>query len=212
MTKLNTMALGRGRPYEPAPFLGAFPLLASEASIERWHAATRTLVNPTPSGYDNRRPPDLPIDRQLFGALAFFKVKTAMLAAGHFSREKRDRLFRQLDSLLDIESWDSADPVPNEASFTTLLRMVLFLQGRPPALGITGSGTFLATWTEGDDRLTIECQPEDHVRWVLIQNLDGQRESAAGETTIRRLPEVLRPYDPPQRWFPNATQADQAST
>ena len=57
---------------------------------------------------------------------------------------------------------------------------------------------------EGDDRLTIECRPQDCVRWVLVQNLDGQRESAAGETTVKRLPEVLRPYDPSKLWFPHA--------
>jgi hypothetical protein len=109
--------------------------------------------------------------------------------------------------LLDAENWDSGDDVTTEASFTTLLRMVLFLGGHRPGLGITGTGNFIATWTENGDRLTIECLPNDHVRWVLVQNLDGQRETAAGETTVPRLPEVLRPYDPPTRWFPDADQA-----
>ena len=125
-----------------------------------------------------------------------------MLAAAHFNRDERSRLFKQLDSLFDAESWDSADMVATDASFTTLLRMVLFLGGRRPALGVTASGNFIATWTEGDDRLTIECKPQDHVRWVLVQNIDGQRETAAGETTVRRLPHVLGPYDPSTRWFP----------
>jgi hypothetical protein len=147
------------------------------------------------------------IPERLYDALATFKLKTATLAAAHFDRDERSRLFKQLDSLLDVESWDSADTVTTEASFTTLLRMVLFLGGRRPALGVTAIGNFIATWTEGDDRLTIECKPQDHVRWVLLQNLDGQRETAAGETTTKRLPEVLRPYDPFARWFPHADQA-----
>jgi hypothetical protein len=208
MTKLNTAAPSRGKSYYPAPFVGALPLLSTDASVERWRTATRTLINPTASAYAQRasRPSrDVPLAERLFDALASFKLKTAMLAAAHFNRDERARLFKQLDSLLDAESWDSADVVTTEASFTTLLRMVLFLGGRRPALGVTGTGNFIATWTEGDDRLTIECKPEDHVRWVLVQNLDGQRESAAGETTARRLPEVLRPYDAPKRWFPHAT-------
>jgi len=211
MTKLNTTAPSRGKSYEPGPFLGALPLPSTDASAERWRTATRTLVNPTPSAYAQHapRPPcDVPLAERLFDALAAFKKKTATLAVAHFNHDERARLFMQLDSLLDAESWDSADVVVTEASFTTLLRMVLYLEGRRPALGITGTGNFIATWTEGDDRLTIECKSEDHVRWVLVQNLDGQRESAAGETTARRLPEVLRPYDPPKRWFPHA--ADQA--
>lgn len=207
MTKLNTMSPTRGAAYDPGPFLGELPLLSTAASAARWRTATRALFNPTPSFYAQNAPPplhDASLGERMFDALATFKLKTALLAAAHFNRDQRSRLFKQLDSLFDVESWDSADVVTTEASFTTLLRMVLFLQGRRPGLGVTGNGNFIATWTEGDDRLTIECQPNDHVRWVLVQNLDGQREIAAGETTVRRLPEVLHPYDPPKRWFPHA--------
>jgi hypothetical protein len=212
MTELNTLARGRGKSYDPGPFLAPLPLPYTDAGAERWRTATRMLVNPTPSAYVSqalRLPQDVPLTERLFDALAAFKLKTATLAVAHFNQDERSRLFKQLDSLLDAESWDSADVVTTEASFTTLLRMVLFLQGRRPALGVTGAGNFIATWTEGNDRLTIECQPKDHVRWVLVHNLDGQRESAAGETTVRRLPEVLRPYDPPKHWFPHAL--DQAT-
>jgi hypothetical protein len=210
MTSLNIAAPNRSRPYDPGVFLGALPLPSTDASAERWRAATRALVNPTPSDIVRDVPQRDPIPERLYDALAAFKLKTATLAAAHFDRDERSRLFKQLDSLLDVESWDNADTVTTEASFTTLLRMVLFLGGRRPALGVTSTGNFIATWTEGDDRLTIECKPQDHVRWVLLQNLDGQRETAAGETTTKRLPEVLRPYDPFGRWFPHA--ANQAST
>ena len=206
MTKLNTGTSSRGRSYEPGLFIGALPLPSTDASAERWRVATRALVNSSPSAFMPMPRPtrNVPIPERLFDALAAFKLRTAILAVAHFSRDERAKLFKQLDSLLDADSWDSADVVTTEASFTTLLRMVLFLNGRRPALGVTGNGNFIATWTDGDDRLTIECLPDDRVRWVLVQNLDGQREAAAGETTVRRLPEVLRPYDPPKRWFPNA--------
>jgi hypothetical protein len=210
MTQLNAAAEGRTKSYDPKVFLGALPLPSSEAGTERWRAATRTLVNPTPSAYAQRARAEIRLAERLFDARAAFKLITAKVAAAHLNREERSRLFKQLDSLLDSESWDGADVITTEASFTTLLRMILFIQGRRPALGITGSGNFIATWTEGDDRLTIECQPQDHVRWVLVQNLDGQREIAAGETTVRRLPEVLRPYDPPRRWFPSALNQNPA--
>jgi hypothetical protein len=211
MTKLNTAALTRGKAYDPGPFLGGLPLSSTEAAVERWRAATRTLINTTPSAYPSPRlPKETPLAERLFDALAAFKLKTALLAAAHFNCDERSRLFRHLDSLFDAENWDSDDAVTTEVSFITLLRMMLFLGGRRPGLGITGTGNFIATWTEGNDRLTIECQPQDQVRWVLVQNLDGQRESAAGQTTVKRLPEVLRPYDSCKRWFPHAT--DQAPT
>jgi len=211
MTRLNTAAPSRGKSYDPGPFLGGLPLPSTDASVERWRAATRTLINPTPSAYSPPRlPEERPLAERMFDALAVFKLKTAVLAAAHFNRDERARLFKQLDSLFDPESWDSDDVVTTETSFTTLLRMVLFLGGRRPGLGVTASGNFIATWTEGDDRLTIECKPQDCVRWVLVQNLDGQRESAAGETTVKRLPEVIRPYAPSKRWFPHAIDQDPA--
>ena len=134
MTRLNTTAPSRGKSYNPGPFLGALPLPSTDASAERWRMATRALVNPTPSTYAQCAPRpshDVPLTERLFDALAAFKLKTAMLAAAHFNRDERARLFKQLDSLLDAESWDSADVVTTEASFTTLLRMVLFLGGAP---------------------------------------------------------------------------------
>jgi hypothetical protein len=212
MTELSVTTPNRGKSYNPGAFLGALPLLFNNESAEHWRITTRTLVNAAPSFYAQHLPPhtrDEPLAKRLLDTLAAFKLKTATLAAAHINRDDRARLFKQLDSLFDAESWDIGDMVTTEASFTTLLRMVLFLGGRRPALGATGGGNFIATWTEGDDRLTIECKPDDLVRWVLVQNLDGQRESAAGETTARRLPEVLRPYDPPKRWFPYG--ADQAA-
>jgi hypothetical protein len=212
MIQLNIAAPNRAQAYDPGSFLGALPLPSGKASAERWQTATSMLVNPTPSAlarHAPRSPDQTPLAQRLFDARATFKMKTATLAAAHFNDVERCRLFKQIDSLLDSESWDSDDVVTTEASFTTLLRMVLFLGGRRPGLGVTSTGNFIATWTEGDDRLTIECKPDDRVRWVLVQNLDGQPESAAGETTARRLPEVLSPYDPPKRWFPHA--ADQTA-
>lgn len=199
MTLLNTV-MRRGRSYDPAPYL-APPIMSADPyswlAIQPW-------FNPTPSGYISPPLPDKSISERMFDARAALKLKTATLAAAHFTSDDRDLLFKHLDSLLDPESWDDSDVIASEASFTTLLRLVLYLGGRRPALGLTDTGHFIATWTEDHDRLTVECQPEDHVRYVLVHYLEDQRESTAGETTVVRLPEVLSPYDPMKRWFPNA--------
>jgi hypothetical protein len=144
---------------------------------------------------------------RLYNSLAACKIRTATVAM-HLDQDWRTRFFRQLDNLLAADSWDPEDVPASEPSFTTLLRMILLIRGRRPGLGATAAGNFIATWTEGQDRLTIECKPADQVRWVLIRHIDGDRESAAGETTLPRLLDVLAPYDP-QRWFRNAP--DQAT-
>lgn len=212
MTQVSTGA-PRHRSYHPDPYLSSLPLPAGAVSEQLRLMTFKNLVGSlsTPSALPapqrTAAGAAAPLAEQLYEALAAFKRRTANVAM-HFTKDQRDRLFAQLDSLLASESWDESDAITTESSFATLLRLIVFLDGRRPALGATSTGNFIASWTEGTDRLTIECQADDNVRWVLVQNLDGQRESAAGTTTTRRLPEVLRPYDPPKRWFPHA--ADQA--
>jgi hypothetical protein len=140
------------------------------------------------------------LDEKLYDALASFKITTAAIAM-HLDRDWRLRLFRQLDGLLDLENWESEDLPPTIGSFATLLRMLMLLEpSRPPGLGASADGNLIAAWTTGEDRLTIECQPRDLVRWHLSTTIDGERERSAAITPLRRLSEVLKPYRP-DRWF-----------
>jgi hypothetical protein len=123
--------------------------------------------------------------------------------AMHLDREWRSRLFRQFDSLLAVEDWESDDSPPSIGSFATFLRLLMLLKPtRRPGLGASSDGKLIATWTVGDDRLTIECQPRDFVRWHLSVLIDGERERSAAVTPLRRLSEVLQPYRP-ERWLKN---------
>jgi len=140
------------------------------------------------------------LEEQLYNSRAAFKIRTATIAM-HLSTNWRTRLFNQVDSLLSLEDWERADAPISEASFATLLRMVLLVQAkRRPGLGATSDGHVIAMWTVGSDRLTIECLPADEIRWVVVCGIDGDRESAAGQTVLARLLDVLKPYAP-ERWF-----------
>ncbi|PZV34336.1 hypothetical protein B5V02_32845 [Mesorhizobium kowhaii] len=116
------------------------------------------------------------------------------------SSDWRARLFRQVDSLLDAEEWDEDDKPVVSGSSLTFIRMLIFLKARRPGLGATNDGNLVASWTTGSNRLTIVCKPDDSVRWVVSTQTDVGCETAAGQTTILRLPVVLQPYNP-QQWF-----------
>jgi hypothetical protein len=140
------------------------------------------------------------LSEELFDALASFKIKTSTVAM-YLDDQWRLRFFRQLDSLLDQESWDREDKPPSLESFSTMLRMLLLLAPeRRPGLGATSDGNLVAAWTVGDDRLTVQALRNDRVKWVLSCNLDGARESAAGSSTLSNFREILSPYRP-DRWF-----------
>jgi hypothetical protein len=103
--------------------------------------------------------------------------------------------------LLAAEDWDVSDQPPSVESFSTFLRMLIFLKPlRRPGLGASSDRTVVASWTTGNDRLTMECLPDDGIRWHLSVLIDDNRERAAGLTPVQRLANVLAPYQP-DRWF-----------
>lgn len=159
------------------------------------------ISKPTPtfSGGSSAPQPNLP--EKLFDALASFKIRTAKVAM-HLDRDWRSKLFSQLDSLLAAEDWDIQDLPPLLSSYTTFLRLLIFLNpGRRPGLGATSEGHLIATWTTtNNDRLTIECLPQDLIRWNLTASIGDEKERAAAVSPVSRVQEVLGPYTP-IRWF-----------
>jgi hypothetical protein len=189
-------------PFRPTPapvLLSVSPTVgfgkASVAIAER----LRGLDRPTPSGFARVKQPKS-VEEQLYDSLASFKLSTASVAM-HLDREWRYRLFRQFDSLLAVEDWDASDQPPSSESFSTFLRMLIFLNPkRRPGLGASSDRTIIASWTVGGDRLTMECLPHDIIRWHLSVLIDDTRERAAALTPVQRLASVLAPYQP-NRWF-----------
>lgn len=155
------------------------------------------------SKLQKHQPSERPLAERLYDALAAAKVMTAEVAM-HLDHGWRDRLFAQLDDLLDVEDWHDDDQPLLPASFRTFLRMILHQKPeRRPGLGLSHQGNLIGAWTQGNDRLTLEFLPGDIIRWTLSCDMDGGRERAAGDNVVARLPEVLSPYRP-DRWFANA--------
>lgn len=184
-------------PYVPSTAIGTVSkLIAGQVESLR-------QPSPTFSGQKQAPPVAQALESQLFDILAQFKIRTSQVAM-HLNRDWRSRLFTQFDSLLSVEDWEPLDRPPTVDSFATFLRLLIFLKPqRRPGLGATAKGELIATWTNGGDRLTIECLPQDLVRWTISVTINDDRERAAGITPVSRLPAVLAPYGP-DRWFVDA--------
>jgi hypothetical protein len=138
----------------------------------------------------------LDIGEQLRQKLGSFKRTTATIAM-HLDPAWRGALFATLDRLLDPEDWDPEFQLPKEQSFSTFLRMMIYLRPtRRPGIGLSPTGHFLAAWSREKDRIVIECVGNDEVRWVLSRTVDGERESGAGRVLLNRVPDVTAPYEP----------------
>jgi hypothetical protein len=142
------------------------------------------------------------IRAQLQSKIASLKRITATVGM-YFYPSWRIDLFNTLDRLLDPDDWDLTFILPSEQSFSTFLRMMIYLHpSRRPGLGLSPMGHFLAAWTSGRDRIVIECIASDEVRWVLSRSVAGERESGAGKVLLHRVPDVTAPYEP-EKLFQN---------
>jgi len=168
----------------------------------------RSPPSPGTLGFEQRQiTQDQSLEAKLYAALADAKVLTSQVAM-HLDREWRNKLFRQLDSLHDMEEWDKETNPLQRASFATFLRTLHSIgMQRRPGLGLSYAGNLIGAWTIGANRLTLEFMPNDQVRWILTRDRDGALDRAAGETNVARLSNVLSPYDPGV-WFNNASTAN----
>jgi len=146
------------------------------------------------------RPAEPEIERALRDSKSSFKVLVSRVSM-HLGFEWLQKLFAQIDSLLDIEEWDEKDPIPALETARTFIRLLLILKvKRKPGIGISNAGNLIAAWTTGQNRLTVECLPSDRVRWIVARMNEGEIERAVGEGRIDRLRDLLQPYEP-SVWF-----------
>ena len=134
------------------------------------------------------------MEERLFDARATSKILASQVAM-YMQEEWRRKLYRQLDSLLDVDEWTEGDAPLAGDSFATFLRLMLLVRpSKKPGFGSTSAGNLLAVWSHGDARITIECRPDDHVRFVASHQINGERETGAIDTTIDRVPEHSRNF------------------
>jgi hypothetical protein len=140
------------------------------------------------------------IENQLRAKLATMKqIWTAV--SMYFDPAWRTELIGKLERFHEADDWEDDREFPSERSFSTFLRAIIYLHPtKRPGLGLSAQGHFLASWRRGSDRIVIEFLPNDELKWVLSQTIEGDRESGAGINQIHRLPDVIAGYEP-DRFF-----------
>ena len=113
----------------------------------------------------------------------------------HLSPQWREGLFRQLDEILDCETWEEDEKLPDSAGWKTLLRLVIYYKFKVrPGLGFR-EGHPLIMWTNEDTRITLECRSADKIHWVASRRVDQEMDIAAGESTISMLRDHLTAFN-----------------
>ncbi|TPJ72961.1 hypothetical protein [Mesorhizobium sp. B2-6-2] len=193
---INNTIIAPNTPSElpVSPGAGVYSTSLNDTVSNAFKRSLQPLGAIKPKGNDKH------LSTLLENSKAVFKVTTNTVAMHLLSPEWRNLLFKQVDSLLELEEWHEDDKPIISGSSLTFVRMLIFLKARRPGLAATSDGNLVATWTTGDNRLTIICKPNDWIRWVVSTKTDAGCETAAGQTKIVRLPMVLEAYSP-QQWF-----------
>ena len=153
-----------------------------------------------------------PLPERLFDNRANIKVLTSRVSM-HLEKLQRQDIFKQVDELLDLESWDDDSSLINADSFATLLGF-LAVDSRitRPALTVSNEGNIVASWFSGaipepdasEDwkvsslptsnmtRVTIEFLKRDQVRLVSsVTNSQSEREGLVFEGSVRKIRKML---------------------
>lgn len=143
---------------------------------------------------------DEKLKEKLFFSLCDLKIYTAQVAM-HLKREDRDLMFLQLDRIHDPDDWDQYDMPVILPSFQTFLRMMLYVKPKEsPSFGLANGGHLLASWSDGDNHLSLECLEKDRLRAIMSCWVGQSRTHSATETSVDSLIKVLEPFCP-RRWF-----------
>lgn len=148
-----------------------------------------------PSGVLTKGAVNSTLEERLFNNRATLKILTSQISM-HLHRLQREDLFKQLDSLLDLEAWAEDSSLVWDTSFLTFLRFLTYKQQvLRPALTVSPNGNIMATWLGAGRRLTIEFQNRDMVRTVAhLKPENDEMESLAYVGPLRRLDAILEPF------------------
>jgi hypothetical protein len=110
---------------------------------------------------------------QLFDNAAELKIAASQVAM-HLKQEWRETIFKQLNRLLDFDSWQDDSAFIQKPTFLTFLRFVLYASPtRLASLGVGPNGNILAAWNYGGQQIAVEFLSDDQAAASFV--IQGER-------------------------------------
>lgn len=119
------------------------------------------------------------LEAQLFDNAAELKIALSHIVM-HLAPEWRAIIFRQIDSLLDMNSWQDDSAFIQKSTFMTFLRFIIFAAPtRLPSLGVSLNGHILAAWNNGEQRIAVEFFSVDKASATFVKQGTRSKEALA---------------------------------
>jgi hypothetical protein len=155
------------------------------------------LVQPKPVPTVSKPTVGQSLDEVLFQALANAKIWTSQVAM-RLDNESRNRYFKQLDRLHNVNEWFEEDKPVNLESYKGFIRFMLIVQGNSkPAMALSSKGQLVAVWETGGRKLVVEFIDSNRLQWLVNCGADDR---TAGKADLENIVERLKPYSP-RLWF-----------
>ncbi len=139
---------------------------------------------------------DKTVGEILFDANVAAKILTSHISM-YLRDGWRDKLFYQLDNLLDPEEWDPQDKPLQKKSFETFLKAICDI--RPtvrPGLGLSFSGNLIAAWISPEkNRLSLEFAQDGSVRLIGTRYIDEDPVFFSAHASVVNLKKTLREFN-----------------
>ena len=130
----------------------------------------------------------------LFDSRAMAKIAASQVSM--YLREGwRDKLFYQLDNLLEPEQWDPEDKPLQAQSFDTFLKAICDVNpSKRPGLGLSYAGNLIAAWRSSvntNDRVSLEFMPDGKVKLIGSRFVQDEPVSFSALTPVAALKQTL---------------------
>ncbi|EUB95862.1 hypothetical protein PMI07_002350 [Rhizobium sp. CF080] len=125
-----------------------------------------------------------PVEVQLANSAMTLKIATSKYAM-YLGFIERDRLFSELDFLLDADGWFEEDSQPNLDSFVNFLKWLVETRSLNwVSLGLDAAGNALVAYKKDDNVVTAAFLPDGKVQWTCRITSEEGVETSSGSSPL----------------------------
>lgn len=136
------------------------------------------LSGKSPKTIVRESPNQSTLENRVFDSGVKMKVAVSQYAM-HLSQETREKLFQDLDEVVNVEDWYDEDALPREESFRDFLKWTIYSKRfNWISIGISEEGNVLVAWKSEHALLTASFEGNSRVIWAV------KRVSEEGETHV----------------------------
>ena len=180
-------------PMQPGPSTKGWPLVRTSPDRNKFvlrPKQTEVLYQSIPQGTS--------FEESIYNSLVSLKVAVSRYAM-HLSNDERQRVFQELDSVINVDDWHEGDPLPKVTAFQDFLKWMIYSKYfKWISIGVSDDGGLLVAWKTKRVLLTAKFSGiggQEAVRWTAkIKSDVGEVGHAAGKCPLRLFAEQAMFY------------------